>query len=208
MLIPFQPWCALPSRCCTQAGLFRPSPEARTLCGRYAASWRGYRAPEKAPPRYIAEQTGGAFFDEDCAEHPADYTFHAFIPDGSEGFTAEETALLRENGTPQPGGIVVPLSRLSGELFNKALKFKIYDFLDWQTERPVMLRKWQEFAKRAWDGVNVFNCVLLQNPMCETMMRFEMPKEQSFEFIRDICSAIAPLEPVVISLKAATRRRS
>lgn len=71
-----------------------------------------------------------------------------------------------------------------------------------------MLRKWQEFAKRAWDGVNVFNCVLLQNPMCETMMRFEMPKEQSFEFIRDICSAIAPLEPVVISLKAATRRRS
>ena len=80
--------------------------------------------------RYIAEQTGGAFFDEDCADHPADYTFHAFIPDGSEGFTAEETALLRENGAPQPGGIVVPLSRLSGELFNKALKFKIYDFLD------------------------------------------------------------------------------
>ena len=153
--------------------------------------------------RYIAEQTGGAFFDEDCADHPADYTFHAFIPDGSEGFTAEETALLRENGAPQPGGIVVPLSRLSGELFNKALKFKIYDFLDWQTERPVMLRKWQEFAERAGDGVNVFNCVLLQNPMCETMMRFGMPQEQSFEFIRDICSAIAPLEPVVIYLKSS-----
>ena len=45
--------------------------------------------------RYIAEQTGGALFDEDCADHPADYTFHAFIPDGSEAFSAEETALLR-----------------------------------------------------------------------------------------------------------------
>lgn len=67
-------------------------------------------AGKSTTARYIAEQTGGAFFDEDCAEHPADYTFHAFIPDGSEGFTAEETALLREYGTPQPGGIVVPLT--------------------------------------------------------------------------------------------------
>lgn len=143
-------------------------------------------AGKSTTARYIAEQTGGAFFDEDCAEHPADYTFHAFIPDGSEGFTAEETALLREHGTPQPDGIVVPLSRLSGELFNKVLKFKIYDFLDWQTERPVMLRKWQEFAERAGDGVNVFNCVLLQNPMCETMMRFGMLPERGNDWLNAV----------------------
>lgn len=151
--------------------------------------------------RYIAERIGGSFFDEDCAEHPADYTFHAFIPDGADGFTVEETAFVRENGDIQPGGIVVPLNRLSGELFDKALKFKIYDFLDWQAERPVMLRKWRDFAGTAVNGTYVFNCVLMQNPMCETMMRFDLPPEQSMEFIREICEAVNSLDPAVIYLK-------
>lgn len=150
--------------------------------------------------RYIAGKVGGRFFDEDCAEHPADYTFHAFIPDGAGGFTAAEIAELREKGAPQPGGVVVPLSGVSGELFDKALRFKIYDFLDWQTERPVMLEKWRRFASGA-DGTYVFNCVLMQNPMCETMMRSGMPFGQSLEFIRDICAEIQPLDPVVIYFK-------
>ena len=138
-------------------------------------SWRLYIVEglpcsgKSTTARYIAEQTGGAFFDEDCADHPADYTFHAFIPDGSEGFTAEETALLRENGAPQPGGIVVPLSRLSGELFNKALKFKIYDFLDWQTERPVMLRKWQEFAERAGTALTCLTACCFRTPCAKPL---------------------------------------
>lgn len=151
--------------------------------------------------RYIAGRAGGRFFDEDCAEHPADYTFHAFIPDGAGGFIPAESAKLRDKGTPQTGGIVVPLGGLSGELFDKALKFKIYDFLDWQTERPVMLQKWRDFAAGA-DGTYVFNCVLMQNPMCETMMRFDMTTEQSLGFIREICAEIQPLDPVVIYLKS------
>lgn len=89
----------------------------------------------------------------------------------------------------------------TGELFDKALKFKIYDFLDWQTERPVMLQKWRDFAAGA-DGTYVFNCVLMQNPMCETMMRFGMTTEQSLGFIREICAEIQPLDPVVIYLKS------
>lgn len=43
-----------------------------------------------------------------------------------------------------------------------------------------MLDKWQQFVREATaDTVFVFNCVLLQNPMCETMMRFNMTETES-----------------------------
>lgn len=35
-----------------------------------------------------------------------------------------------------------------------------------------MLDKWREFVGNTGDASYVFNCVLMQNPMCETMMRF------------------------------------
>ena len=65
-----------------------------------------------------------------------------------------------------------------------------------------MLDKWSEFAESA--GLNdryVFNCVLLQNPMCETMMRFGFDKSVSAGYIGQICDIIRPLEPFVVYLK-------
>lgn len=153
--------------------------------------------------KYIANQTGGLLFDENCGNHPADYEFSAFIPDNAPGFTPEERQALEPLAEHIPGGIVVPLNRLEGELFNKALQFKLYDFLDWETERPVMLRKWRSFAQNAGNSVYVFNCVLLQNPMCETMMRFNMPPENSLAYITEISREIAPLEPAVVYLKSS-----
>lgn len=150
--------------------------------------------------KYIAKLTGGRLFDENCGCHPADYEFSAFIPDSAD-FSREERKVMAEFAEKQPGGIVVPLEKLSGELFDKALKYKIYDFLDWDTERPVMLQKWHRFAENAGDSVYVFNCVLLQNPMCETMMRFNFPPEKSLAYIREIAEIIRPLEPMVVYLK-------
>lgn len=151
---------------------------------------------------HIAQITGGRLFDENCGRHPADYEFSAFIPGGAD-FTPEEYAVMKAFAETQPGGMVVPLDKLEGSLFDKALKYKIYDFLDWDAERPVMLRKWREFAENSGDDVFVFNCVLLQNPMCETMMRFNFPQEKSLEYIQEICGIIRPLEPVVIYLKCS-----
>lgn len=151
---------------------------------------------------HIARLAGGLLFDENCGNHQADYEFSAFIPDNAD-FTADERRILEPLAERLSGGIAVPLNRLDGGLFNKALQYKIYDFLDWETERPVMLGKWRSFAENAGDNVYVFNCVLLQNPMCETMMRFDFPLEKSLEYISEICSAIAPLEPAVVYLKSA-----
>lgn len=116
--------------------------------------------------------------DEGTGDHPADYEFHALVD-----------------------GRVIPLNTVLPERLPALLPCKIYDGLPWETEAPLMLDKWRQFVREAVpDTVYVFNCVLLQNPMCETMMRFGMPEEVSAAHIRAIAEIIAPLEPVVIRL--------
>ena len=126
------------------------------------------------------------YVDEGTGEHPADYEFHALTPAGMLG--------------PEPQ--IVSLKDYSGEMFDRLLQYKIYDFLPWETEMPIMLEKWRQFARDAQeDTIYVFNCVLLQNPMCETMMRFGFDQEESQRYIAQIAEIIAPLNSVVIYLK-------
>lgn len=111
------------------------------------------------------------FVDEGSGNHPADYEFHALAPAGL--LSGEEE--------------IVPLAQYSGELFDQLLQYKIYDFLPWETEMPLMLEKWQQFVRESEENqVYVFNCVLLQNPMCETMMRFGFAEEGSKNYIEKI----------------------
>lgn len=148
------------------------------------------------------------YVDEGTGAHPADYEFHAFLD--------EEALLMLSEGEREAalgaseklsGGYVVPLSAFGGELFEKLLRFKVYDFLPWEKEYPVMLEKWRSFVEQAdGDTAYVFNCVLLQNPMCETMMRFGFPPSISEEYIGKIADIIRPLEPVVIYLKSTEVR--
>lgn len=116
--------------------------------------------------------------DEGTGNHPADYEFHAYV-DGS----------------------VIPLSTVPTEQLDAFLPYKIYDGLPWETEAPLMLDKWRQFVQEAEaDAVYIFNCVLLQNPMCETMMRFNMTEAESAAHIQRIADILAPLEPAVIYL--------
>jgi len=139
---------------------------------------------------YVAEllrEIGNVcFVDEGTGNHPADYEFHALVPAGVQG--DERT--------------IVSLSQYSGEEFERFLQYKIYDFLPWETEMPVMLDKWRCFTEEAEDDTTyVFNCVLLQNPMCETMMRFGFSEKESLNFIERIAEIVLPLNPAVIYLK-------
>lgn len=126
------------------------------------------------------------FVDEGTRKHPADYEFHALAP---AGLISDEVQ-------------IVSLEDYSGEMFDRLLQYKIYDFLPWETEKPVMLEKWRQFVREAQeDTIYVFNCVLLQNPMCETMMRFGFDQEESRQYIAQIAEIIRPLNPVVVYLK-------
>lgn len=134
----------------------------------------------------LEEQGKVCFVDEGSGNHPADYEFHALAPAG----------LVSEKEE------IVALSDYSGELFEQLLQYKIYDFLPWEKERPLMLAKWREFLdNREEDTAYVFNCVLLQNPMCETMMRFGFPEEESKRYIKEIAEMIRPMNPLVIYLE-------
>ena len=125
--------------------------------------------------------------DEGSGDHPADYEYHALAPVALTGGKSR----------------VVPLAAYSGEQLKQLLPYKIYDALPWEAEQPLMLDKWRQFAASAAVGTTyVFNCVLLQNPMCETMMRFGFPEDVSARHIRAIADIIAPLEPVVIYLRS------
>lgn len=153
--------------------------------------------------KYIAEKLNMKFFDENSGVHPADYEFHSFVKDSELcNFSNNEQKMIIANSIHKLGGYIVSLNKFNGKLFEKLFYYKIYDFLPWETEKPMMLDKWREFV----DGIApnegyVFNCVLLQNPMCETMMRFGFDKTISAEYIGEICGIIKPLKPFVVYLK-------
>ena len=153
--------------------------------------------------RYIAEKLDMICFDEDSCAHPADYEFHAFVrTEELEKFSDDEQGEIIEKSERKAEGFVVPLSDFQSALFDKLIQYKIYDFLPWETEKPVMLGKWREFAKnKRSDESYVFNCVLLQNPMCETMIRFNLNWEQSRAYIEEICGIIKAINPLVLYLK-------
>lgn len=142
--------------------------------------------------------------DEGTGEHPADYEQSAYVTGGQlAGFPPGLREMIRSRSEPRLDGYVTPLSALGGAALQRLMPYKIYDALPWETERLVMLDKWKSFTESAQEHlIYVFNAVLLQNPMCETMMRFGFAQEQSLEYIRSIAEIIAPLEPAVIYLKS------
>lgn len=141
--------------------------------------------------------------DEGTGEHPADYENSAYVTGGQlASFPPGLREMVRSSGEARVDGYVLSLSKFGGAALQRLLPYKIYDALPWEAEMPVMLDKWERFAEGAEDHtVHVFNCVLLQNPMCETMMRFNFPIEQSLESIGKIAQVIAPLDPAVVYLK-------
>lgn len=157
--------------------------------------------------RYISEVLSNGrnrviYVDEGNGNHPADYEFQGFITAGElEHFSELERKKLLSCSTFQNDGYIIELSKLSGKLLDKAMKYKIYDFLEWDKERPIMLAKWQDFVNSIdEDIIYVLNCCFLQNPMCETMMRFGFDFEISKEYISAIWEKIKVLNPVIVYL--------
>ena len=153
--------------------------------------------------KHIADVLGMEFTDEGSGDHPADYGFHAFLSENELAeFQPDEQELILAAAKKRCGGYIVPICSFSGDLFDRLLTHKIYDFLPWEAEKPLMLDKWRSFAESAASSAgHVFNCVFLQNPMCETMMRFGFDSSVSEGYIREIYDIIRPLKPFVVYLK-------
>lgn len=77
-----------------------------------------------------------------------------------------------------------------------------YDFPDFETEREKILEKWRQFVQTAEEDTTcVFNCIFLQNPMCETMMRFDLTEAESCAYICEIAEIIRPMKPLILYLR-------
>lgn len=159
--------------------------------------------------KYLAGLLDAKYIDEGSKTHPADYEFHAFITEQElMSFSENERKEISEKSKMLHGGIICPISSFSGDLFDKLLQHKIYDFLPWNVEKDVMLDKWREFANfyvnQSDDKPFVFNSVILQNPMCETMMRFGFSKEESEAYIKEICDILKNknINTIIIYLKS------
>lgn len=144
------------------------------------------------------------YFQEGASDHPADYNFHAYVTNKDlERFSECEKDILLTNSYLINNGYVISLSNIKGELFNKVIQYKIYDMLPWQEEYPIMLHKWEEFCEEAKNNekIYVFDCCFLQNPLCETMMRFNMDYKEILNYIGRIYERIGELNPLIIYLK-------
>lgn len=145
-----------------------------------------------------------ALFDENNMDHPADYTFHAYMTEEEIGsLPVEDRRQIYSESIRTGAGYVIPLTKISVSLFGKVLPYKIYDKLCWETERPVMLECWRSFTEKARGNkiVNVFVGSLLKNPVCETMIRFDFDPSIIKDHIKEIMQRIAPLEPAVLYLR-------
>ena len=160
--------------------------------------------------KHIADTLHIQYYDENSGIHPADYEYHAHLTESAlNTFPEPDRKEIMQRAEPECGGYTVPLAQFQGTLLEKLLQYKIYDALPWETEHPVMLNKWRKFVSSVKpDERFVFNCVFLQNPMCETMLRFGFHAEQSAAYIREIADTIRPLHPLVIYLKSDSIERN
>ena len=134
--------------------------------------------------------------------HPADYEFHAYFHDYElEKFKKDLTEKIKRYSNKALDGYIFPLTK-AGDDLELLIKNKIYDYLPWEVERKVMLYGWKRFVKtRNESKVYIFNCCMLQNPMCETMMRFNQSEAESKNYINNIFEIVEKLNPLLIYLK-------
>ena len=153
--------------------------------------------------RLIRRGEDAQWFEENDYEHPADYTFHAYMSDDQiKQLSQKDQEQLHAEGTRVLSGIVIPLTKVSVRLLEKILPFKIYDRLDWNTEKTVFLDKWNSFMKTARSGgqIYIFEGSLLQNPVCEALIRFNLEISEISAYIQEVYQIISELCPVIVYL--------
>lgn len=118
------------------------------------------------------------------------------IVEGLPGSGKSTTAAMIADELNKKGKKVICVDEGSPE---HPADYSDYDFPDFETEQRKILEKWRAFTEKSdKDTIYVFNCIFLQNPMCETMMRFGMDDTASQNYISEISEIIKPLNPVII----------
>ncbi len=118
------------------------------------------------------------------------------IVEGLPGTGKSTTAAIIADELSKAGGKVLCVDE---GVRDHPADYADYDFPDFETEREKILKKWRSCVDKSdKNTTDVFNCVFLQNPMCETMMRFGMDSAASQRYISEIAEIIRPLHPLIV----------
>ena len=166
-------------------------------------------AGKSTTARFLAAHCGMTCVDEGTGHHPADWENHALLDEDTfrqaVSLLGDDEDAVRafcsETEYAETGYFVPVANWLPDAVRALLMQYKIYDVLPWAKQRSAMLEKWHMFAENIGSERYVFNCVLLQNPMCETMMRFNQTQGESAAFIGEIAEIIRPLDPLVVYLQ-------
>jgi hypothetical protein len=71
-----------------------------------------------------------------------------------------------------------------------------------EVHRQVLAESWDAFGDKAAhdDNVYLFECVLVQNPLCALMARFDQPAEVIESHLRRLAESVGPLNPALVYL--------
>src|SRR5690349_3127946 len=151
-------------------------------------------------------------FPEGRTDHPADLEQVAILSDGqlerlrhdfpdeADDLTAaaehvDDLWLVRRRERPA----------WSGRLRDRLRKLDSYDgAVTHDVHTRVLVRSWQRFAERRTreNAVFLFECVLIQNPMCALLARFDRPEAAIEAHIRRLAEVTAGMEPLLVYLDA------
>lgn len=160
--------------------------------------------------RFVSSQLRGwhpdvKLFTEESTWHPVDFNNHAFLtPWQYKSFPEEDRVLLPVEKSENPEGYIVPLYELHESLAEQLQSYKIYGCQPWEIERPLILERWRQFVAKVLDDetIYIFDGVFFQNPICEMMMWFDLPRDEIDSFMKELADIVRPLSPLVIYLES------
>lgn len=151
-------------------------------------------------------------FSEGNYNHPADY-------DGVAYFDEEDFRILEESHKEKKdlldkikikyynGYLILfikavkeqKLLSYNDELFERIAKNDIYE-LPIELHKELILKRWREFTSTALveDKIYIFECCFIQNPVTVTMIKGNLSKGGSIDYVNSLENIIKPLEPVLI----------
>ncbi|EWT04995.1 hypothetical protein N864_08125 [Intrasporangium chromatireducens Q5-1] len=149
-------------------------------------------------------------FPEGRTDHPVDFEQVAVLADGEldrviRDFPGVADTMRRAAERSGDGWLIRYGDRpeWSGDLRARLAAFDAYDGEITADRHCAVLRaSWEAFGAWASHDVDVyvFECVLIQNPMCALMARFDQPVERISAHVRALVRSVSSLEPVVLYL--------
>jgi hypothetical protein len=177
----------------------------KTTTGRLIEDWTRTR---NLPAQY---------FGEGRADHPVDFEEVAVVSDADilqigREFPVEADSLMKAAERRDGYWLVRERERVTWpEALRQVLRARdgYEGDLAPEVHRRALLDSWRRFADATITdpSIYVFECALIQNPVCSLLARFNQPAAAVEGHILDLASAVAVMDPLLVYLDAGDPER-